>query len=156
MYNMADGQATSSKQGFRMECSVAINIAAKPEKIWALLTNAEDFPRWNSTITSIEGQIDKNEKIKLKSTSDPKRTFNLTVSEFEPPTKMVWSDGNFMMKGVRTYTLTEQSDGTTNFAMDEVFSGLILPMIAKSLPDFKPFFEKFVADLKKESEKNTP
>ena len=36
---------------FRMECRVSINIHAAPEKIWSLLTNAADFPRWNSTVT---------------------------------------------------------------------------------------------------------
>jgi hypothetical protein len=34
-----------------------------------------------------------------------------------------------------------------------VFSGLMLPMIAGSLPDFGPSFETYVADLKREAER---
>ncbi len=36
--------------------------------------------------------------------------------------------------------------------MTEVFSGLMLPMAAGRLPDFKPIFERYAADLKREAE----
>ena len=148
-----DGRATSSKQGFQMDCSVGINIKASPEKVLGILTNAADFPRWNSTIISLEGRIALGERVKLKSTSSPKRVFPLTVVEFVPPSKMVWADGNFMVKGVRTYTVTAKPDNTIDFTMREVISGLMIPLIAKSFPDFKPYFEQYAADLKKEAEK---
>jgi uncharacterized protein YndB with AHSA1/START domain len=50
-------ESLSRKTGstFRMDCRVTIAIAAPPEKIWALLTDAAGFARWNSTVTSIEG-----------------------------------------------------------------------------------------------------
>ena len=48
---------------FRMECRVSINIHATPEKLWLLLTNAADFPRWNSTVTSVKGSIAHGEKL---------------------------------------------------------------------------------------------
>ena len=67
---------------------------------------------------------------------------------------MVWSDGNFIFRGVRTYTLTSKSDGSTDFTMSEVFTGAMLPMIAGSLPDFAPEFEKYAADLKRSAEHN--
>jgi hypothetical protein len=37
--------------------------------------------------------------------------------------------------------------------MAEVFSGLMLPMIKGSLPDFGPPFEAYAADLKREAER---
>lgn len=149
------GKATSSKSTFSRVCSVSTNIRAKPEVIWGLLTNAANMPKWNSTVISVEGNIKLGEKIALKSISDPKRTFNLKVDELNPPTKLVWSDGAApMFRGVRTYTLTPKSDGTTDFNMTEVISGLLLLMIGGSLPDFKPVFEQYAADLKREAEKS--
>ena len=66
---------------------------------------------------------------------------------------MVWEDGaGGIFKGVRTYTLSPNEDGSTQFAMNEVFSGLMLPMIAGSLPDFGPTFEQYAADLKRAAE----
>jgi hypothetical protein len=147
-----NGRANKTKSAFRMEYSAGINIKAKPDRVWALMTNAADFPRWNSTIKSIEGRIALGETIKLIASIAPTRTFNLKVIEFVPEKRMVWSDGNAMFKGVRTYTLSPKADGSTDFTMSEVYTGLMLPMIAGSLPDFSPAFEQYVADLKREAE----
>jgi hypothetical protein len=147
-------KAHSAATTFRLETGVTATIAAAPEKIMALLTNAPGFTQWNSTIVSLEGQIQPGQTIRLVSTLDPKRVFKLKVSEMTP-TRMVWQDGFApMFKGVRTYTLSPNSGGTTEFSMVEVFSGLMLPMIKGSLPDFKPNFEQYVADLKKAAENN--
>ena len=148
-----NGKATKTRSLFRMEVGVGINIRAEPERIWALLTNAGDFPRWNSTVRSIEGSIALGQTIQLKTiTSD--RVFKLKVTQWQPNAVMLWQDGAApMFKGERRYTLTPKSDGTTDFAMVEVFSGLMLPMIAGSLPDFRPTFERYAADLKQEAER---
>ena len=37
-----------------------------------------------------------------------------------------------MFQGVRTYALKAKNDGSTDFLMEEIFSGLMLPMIVKS------------------------
>ena len=55
-------------------------------------------------------------------------------------------------KGVRTFTLTPNADGSTVFSMKEEFSGLMLPMIKGSLPDFAPVFEAYAEDLKRAAE----
>jgi hypothetical protein len=149
-----DGRASRTKNTFHMEYAIGINIQAPPSRIWKLLTTATDFPSWNSTVQSIEGKIALGETIKLKATVAPNRTFNLKVSEFVPDTRMVWRDGNFMFSGVRTYTLTPKGNSSTDFHMAELYSGLMLPMIAGSLPDFGPTFEQYAADLKKAAEKS--
>lgn len=149
----SSGKASKTKSAFRMEYSAGINIKAKADKVWALMTNAADFPRWNSTVKSIEGKIASGETIKLVATISPTRTFNLKIIEFVPEKMMVWSDGNAMFKGVRTYTVNQKADGSSDFTMAELYTGLMLPMIAGSLPDFIPTFEQYVSDLKKEAER---
>ena len=148
-----DGRAAKINSTFRMEYSIGINIKASPARVWALMTNAADFPRWNSTIKSIEGTIALGQTIKLVASIAPTRTFNLSVIEFVPEKMMVWSDGNFMFKGVRTFMVQSRPEGSADFTMVEVYTGLMLPMIAGSLPDFRPAFEQYVADLKQEAEK---
>jgi hypothetical protein len=49
--------ATKTRSPFRMDCTITTTIAASTDKIWSLLTDAAAFPSWNSTVTSIEGQI---------------------------------------------------------------------------------------------------
>ena len=149
-----DGRAVCKRETFRMECGVSINIRAKPERVWSLLTDAAAFPRWNSTVTSIEGNIALGQKLKVRVPLAPKRVFKLKVSVFEPGARMVWQDGAApMFRGVRTFTLSPRDNGSIDFAMVEVFSGLMLPMIAGSLPDFAPAFERYAADLKSAAEK---
>lgn len=145
-------KAQKKASTFRMECRVAINIHAKPETIWGLLTNAADFPRWNSTVTSIKGSIEEGQKLELRvPISD--RTFTPKVTELVPLVRMVWSDGMApMFKGERVFTLTPRADGSTDFEMVEVFSGVMLPMIKGSLPDFGPVFDRYALDLKKAAE----
>ena len=148
-----NGRATTQKKAFSRETEVSIDIQSNPEIIWALLTNGSDYTRWNSTITSFEGDIEKGEKIKLKSTLDPRRTFKLKVKSMLPEQEMTWASGAApFFKGKRTYQLKLNSDGTTTVTMKEKIGGLMFPMAARSIPSFDKNFEKFVSDLKKEAE----
>ena len=100
-------------------CSVAVNIRAKPESIWSLLTDAEGFPRWNSTVTRIEGDIREGERLRL-SVPGTNRTFTPRVSGVVPNERMTWTGGfNPLFKGVRTFKLKLCSDGSTDFVMQE-------------------------------------
>jgi hypothetical protein len=145
-------KATLDKSAFRMEYAITTHIQASVSRVWALMTDAANFPRWNSTVKSIEGKIALGQTIKLIAVITPERTFNLNVIEFTPEKQMVWSDGNFMFKGVRTYTFTPKSDGSTDFSMAEAYTGLMLPLIAGPLPDFRPTFEQYASDLKRAAE----
>jgi len=147
-------QATKTSRAFRLEYAVSIDVRAKPEQIAALLTNAGDFPRWNSTVSKITGAIAEGETIAVQVPSAPGRTFKLKVAKLEPARSMVWSAGFApMFKAVRTFTLTPKPDGTTAFSMIEVMTGAMLPMIKVSLPDFAPVFATYAADLKREAER---
>jgi hypothetical protein len=137
-----------------MSCEITCNINAAPERIWALLTSADDFPRWNSTVTSLKGPIQHGQKLALTVPAAPGRTFTPRVTKLDTGASMEWSDGMApMFKGVRTFTLAPKPDGSTDFSMVEVFSGLMLPLVKGSLPDFGPSFEAYAADLKQEAER---
>jgi uncharacterized protein YndB with AHSA1/START domain len=148
-----DGRAQTSGSTFRMEHAVGIAIAAPANKVWKLLTDAAGFPRWNSTVTSLEGEIRAGGKLKVR-VPNVGRTFGLTVRRFEPPREMVWASGAMpIFSGVRTFTVFALPDGGSGFRMVELFRGLMLPLIKGSLPDFGPMFETYAADLKREAEK---
>ena len=146
--NAQNQKATTTRKTFSRETSVSINIKAESSIIWALLTNASDYPRWNSTVTSIEGTIAPGETIKLKSTLDAKRVFKLKVKEFESEKRLVWGDG----MGNRVYSLTKNTDGSVTFSMTEKIGGPLFPLFAKMIPSFDESFDRFAADLKKEAE----
>lgn len=147
MTTVSNGKASTSKTTFSRETSVSVNIAADAAIIWALLTNAADFPRWNSTVISISGKIQNGETIELKSTLDEKRTFKLKIKEFVPNQRLVWGDP----MGSRVYSL-EKAEKGTQFTMSEKIGGPLFPLFAGMIPSFDESFEKFAADLKKEAE----
>jgi len=134
--------------------ATTIAIRATPERIWSLLTTGADYPRWNSTVSRLEGRIAPGETIKLFVKINPGRAFPVKVSEMTPPRRMVWSGGMplGLFKGERTFTLSPNADGTTQFTMVEQFTGPLAPLIGKSIPDLQPAFDEFAAALKRESE----
>lgn len=146
-------RATQSIATFRISHGISAQIRAPAARVWSLLTNAADFPRWNSTVTRIDGDIALGATITVHVPTS-KRAFALNVSELEPQKRMVWQSGFApMFKGVRTFLLVPLSDGSTEFCMDEVMSGLMLPMIKGSLPDFNAVFERYALDLQVEAER---
>jgi uncharacterized protein YndB with AHSA1/START domain len=133
---------------FSRETSVSTTIDADPAIVWAFLTHAADFPRWNSTVTSMKGEIREGGAIELKSILDEKRTFKLKVKEVVQEKRLVWGD----RMGSRAYTLERNQAGSTLFSMTEKIGGPLFPLFAGSIPSFDESFERFAADLKKEAE----
>ncbi len=129
-------------------------IRSTPETIWSILTDASRWSEWNTTVSKIAGKIALGEKITVYAKVNPGRAFPLKVSEFVPGKKMVWAGGMplGLFKGERTYTLTPRSDGQVEFDMREEFSGLMAPLITKSIPDLQPSFEEFALALKQRAE----
>lgn len=151
---MSRPAATATSSAFRQTCTVSVDIDAAPERVWALLTDAPGIARWNSTVTAIEGTVGPGARLAI-SVPDNKRVFKVKVADLQPPSSMVWSSGaKPFFSGVRTYRL-ERIAGGTRLTMSEELTGLTLPMARKSLPDFRPIFETYAADLKREAE-HTP
>ena len=85
--------AVKTRSTFRMQCAVSTEIKAAPEKIWALLTRADDMVRWNSTLTNVEGNIEPGGTVKMQVPEAPGRTFKVKVTRFVSNQEMVWRDG---------------------------------------------------------------
>ena len=149
---MKTAKITQSHGVFSMACRVELNIRASAANIWSLLTDAKDFPRWNSTVTGVEGQIREGERLRLH-VPGTDRTFTPRVSGVVPDERMTWTGGfSPVFKGVRTFELKPCDDGSTDFVMAERFSGMMLPLARGSMPDFGPVFERYAGDLKREAE----
>lgn len=132
---------------FSLRYAVKRTIPASAEVVWSKLTDAAGFAKWNSTVESIEGRIAVGEKLAIRVPIAPGRKFTPKVAELVRNERMVWQDGFCpMFQGTRTFTLTRRGS-STDFEMIEVFRGIMLPMIKSSLPDFRPVFDQYAADL---------
>jgi hypothetical protein len=131
-------------------------IQASPDAVWAILTDAPGYAAWDSGVDRVEGRIAPGETIKVFSRVSPGRAFPATVTEFSPGRKMVWSGGMplGLFKGVRTFTLSPQGEGATRFTMREEYTGPLLPLFWRSMPDLGPSFAQFSAGLKQRAERS--
>ena len=144
---------TQEKNTFSMVCRVETRIQAGSEIIWSLLTNAKGFPNWNSTVSRIEGQIREGERLRIH-VPGTSRTFKPQVLDVIENKCMTWSDGFApIFKGSRTFELSPNVNGSTDFVMEERFQGLIFAVVKNRLPDFGPIFEQYASDLKREAER---
>jgi hypothetical protein len=129
-------------------------IRATPERIWNLLTDAAGYTRWNNTVDKVTGKIAPGERVTVHPKINPGRAFPLKVTEFEAPRKMVWTGGMpfGLFKGARRFTLTPRQNGDVEFSMREEYTGLLAPLIGRSIPDLQPAFDEFASDLKQAAE----
>jgi hypothetical protein len=129
------------------------HIQAGPDAVWRVLADASAYPTWDSGVKSVDGTIAPGEKIKVVSEASPGRAFPVTVTEMVPGQSMTWAGGMplGLFRGVRTFTLTPEDRGT-RFRMREEYTGPLLPVIWRSMPDLGPSFEQFARGLKARTE----
>jgi hypothetical protein len=148
-----DPIVTQSRAAFSLACRVEVALRASADRVWAVLTDAQGFPRWNSTVTAIEGEIREGQQIRIHAPGTT-RTFSPLITDVVAHTRMTWTGGVApLFKGVRTFELSPRTDGATTFVMQERFSGLLIPIVGRSLPDFGPIFARYATDLQREAER---
>jgi hypothetical protein len=130
-------------------------IEADPDTIWSILTDAPHYSEWDSGVVRVEGRIAPGEKIKVVSLANPRRAFPVRVTQFSPGETMEWTGGMPMglFKGVRTFRLTPQGNGLTRFSMREEYTGPLLSLVWRSMPDLGPSFQQFATGLKNRAER---
>jgi hypothetical protein len=134
---------------------VAETIEATPDAVWAVLTDTPGWQRWDSGVRQVEGSLALGEKVKVVTEASPDRAFPVKVTELDPARRMVWTGGMplGLFKGVRTYTLAPDGNGATRFTMREEYTGPLLPLIWRTMPDLGPSFQQFATGLKQRVER---
>jgi len=128
--------------------SSKVQINAKPDVVWDLLTDARKWHEWEPNCTRIDGNIALGEQLKIH-TKLSKRVFPAKVSQLEAPRWMVWAWAMpfGMFRGERTFRLTPHKGGTEVYCGEE-FSGWMLFLFGRTIPDLAPAFRQFAAGLK--------
>jgi hypothetical protein len=130
------------------------HIAAPPASVWSVLMDGATYPIWDSGVESVEGTIADGGRITVRSEVSPGRAFPVRVERSKDGCSMTWSGGMplGLFRGVRTFTVSSTTGTETDFRMREEYSGPLLGLIWKSMPDLGPSFEQFARGLKVRSE----
>lgn len=129
------------------------HIAAPPAVVWAGLVDPDRLVAAGTGVTRIDGEIAPGSRFTIWSEAAPGRGFATRVTELAAPHRMVWEGGlpARLFRGVRTFALAAE-DGGTAFHMREEFTGPLLPLVWRTMPDLQPSFEQFASALARSSE----
>jgi uncharacterized protein YndB with AHSA1/START domain len=125
-------------------------IAASAEAVWTVLSDGAAWASWDSGIDAVDGRIVLGETVTIRSKAAPGRAFPVKVTALERPALLRFSGGMplGLFRGVRTYRLSPDVAGGTLFHLREEYTGPLLGLIWRSMPDLGPSFDRFAQGLK--------
>lgn len=121
-----------------MELHSQIEIQASAERVWKLLTDLASFDQWNPFIPRASGDIQVGERLRI--TMQPSgavaMTFRPTVLKAEPERELRWL-GHLLIPGLfdgeHIFIIEPLGTNRTRFSQHETFTGLLVPLFARSL-----------------------
>jgi hypothetical protein len=124
--------------GMEKEIKTEILIHATPEKVWAILTDFDQYKNWNPFIRSITGEVAVGKIITVR--LEPPGAWGMTVRPkvlaFEKHKELRWI-GHLVFPGLfdgeHTFELIDRGNGTTTFRQTEKFRGIFVVLFEKKL-----------------------
>lgn len=104
-----------------------IMIAARREKVWALLTDIERWPEWQSDVSSarLEGPLAPGTVFRWKAKG---LGITSTIEMVEGEKRVGWTGDSLGMKAVHIWTLEQQTSGT-RVITEESLSGWLASLL---------------------------
>jgi uncharacterized protein YndB with AHSA1/START domain len=150
------GRRAPRAPGPRGDYVTTAAIAAAPDVVWRILTDAAGYADWNPEIVALAGRFAPGERIqaRVRLGSGAVRNVPMRVSAFEAPTRMQWTGGLpfGLFVGERTFTV-QPRDGGAGFRMHLRMTGPLARLILRSVGDRQPEIDAFAAALKQRAER---
>jgi hypothetical protein len=117
------------------ELRTEIEINALPVRVWGVLTDFDRFPEWNPSIRSATGDLEVGAKlcVRLQPPGSKRMTFKPRIVVWDEYCELRWR-GKLgvagLFDGEHIFSLEPIGDGRTRFVQRELFSGLLVPLLA--------------------------
>ena len=141
------------------ELRTEIEIQASDKRVWQLLIDFASFPQWNPFIRQAKGEakVGARLQVHIQPSGASSMTFKPTVLKVEPNRELRWL-GRLLMPGLfdgeHTFTIESLEANRIRFTQREVFTGLLVPLFARSLDtDTRRGFEEMNLALKERAER---
>jgi len=113
-------------------------IKAKTEEVWAVLTDFDNYQKWNPFIKLIKGQVVVGNRITVRLEPPGASGMNIRpkVLAFVANKEFRWI-GHLLLPGLfdgdHRFELVDNKNGTTTFRQSEKFKGILIPLFKKML-----------------------
>jgi hypothetical protein len=134
-----------------------IEINASAERVWGILTDFASYPQWNPFIRRIIGELKVGERLEVRLEPPDSRGMTLrpTVLSAEPHRQLRWL-GHLLVPGLfdgeHTLATEPLDENRVRFVQHEVFKGVLVPLVARSLANTLRGFEEMNGALKEQAE----
>jgi hypothetical protein len=115
-----------------------IALAARPERVWEVLTAFEAYPSWNPFIKSISGRaaVGAELEVRIEPPGGRAMTFRPKVLKAEPGRELTWL-GRFLLPGIfdgeHSFQIEPSAEGGSRFVQRERFRGVLVPLFRGTL-----------------------
>lgn len=118
-------------RGARVVGSSEIEVAATPELVWAVLTEIQRWPSWNTAVESVsfEGGFEEGSEFRWKAGPG---TITSTIRDVDAPRRTAWTGTSFGIKAIHVHTL-EPRNGRTLVRTEESYAGLVAGLLRRPL-----------------------
>ena len=119
-----------------LQTEVAIHASA--ERVWSVLTDFGAYPEWNPFLRSVEGSAEVGRRLKVLAQPVGSRAmrFRPTLLKVEKNRELRWK-GTVLLpslfEGEHYFKLGPHPDGGVVLEHGELFSGLLVPFLRRSL-----------------------
>lgn len=120
------------------ELHAELDIEASPARVWEVLTDFPSLPEWNPFMRRASGSIERGARLEvyLQPSGSSGMTFHPTVLKAEPQRELRWL-GSLLVPGLfdgeHSFTIEALDEGRVRFAQHEVFRGILVPLLSRSL-----------------------
>ena len=129
-----------------------IVIDAPADAVWSVLTDFPSHARWDPFLTKIEGDAAVGRRLKVQFRNG--MTFRPKVTEVQPSRTLEWQGKLFtggLFDGRHRFELIPEGT-TTRLVQSETFSGLLVPLLRKTIAETEQNFAALNVALKERVE----
>jgi hypothetical protein len=136
-----------------------IDVDAAPERVWQELTDLSAYSHWNPFIVRAEGRIEVGTglTVRLQPVGGRAVTLTPTVVDAVPGSVLRWRGSvgvPGMLTAEHTFRVVALDGGRTRLHQDEVFRGVLVPLVRRSLERHTlPAFDLMNEALKRRAER---
>ncbi|MCG8588246.1 MAG: SRPBCC domain-containing protein [Proteobacteria bacterium] len=139
------------------ETEAVVTIEAPPTAVWAVLTDLDAYPDWNSYSPRAEGELREGGVVTIDAQlGDEVRIVSNRVTRLDRERALCWHSLNwygFLARGTRCRLLEPVGNGATHFRHHEIMEGPLAGLVERLYrPRIDAGLARMNADLKRTAE----